>query len=239
MLAWSRGDSGDAEGLGVLQGCSSRRRQWSSAPLQANFPGIQLWSLCTRHGHNTPSWTLAHAQQDSEAAASAAADGADSGNIPGRCPLAGRVGDAACSSPQALGPGLGLVPEGSTVNPHQPCLSFPQQQGWPGSGQDCWSWWDGATPLAPLSLWLRCARMPFISRRHSPRGGSPSEVLCALSLCLISVAGGSLPRALAQCTIPASRCVLLLDTPAWPGHPVPTDGGGSWASMDASDLPLY
>lgn len=54
--------------------------------------------------------------------------------------------------------------------------------------------------------------MPFTSHRHLPWGWSPSEVFCALSLSLISVAGGSLPRALAQlmCTILANCCV-----PCW------------------------
>lgn len=53
MLAWTRGDSGDTEGLRILQGCCSCRRDGSSAPLQENFPGIQPQSLCTCQGHST------------------------------------------------------------------------------------------------------------------------------------------------------------------------------------------
>lgn len=92
-----------------------------------------------------------------------------------------------------------------------------------------------------LSLWFCCPRMPFISHRHSPQGWSPSEVFCTLSLSLISMAEGSLPRALAQlsCAIPARCRVSLPDTPAWLGCPVPTDGGGSWAFLDTYNLRLY
>lgn len=53
MLARTRGDLGDTEGLRILQGCCSRRREGSSAPLQANFSEIQPQSLYTCQGHNT------------------------------------------------------------------------------------------------------------------------------------------------------------------------------------------
>lgn len=83
-------------------------------------------SPCVPATATTPrAWTPAHAQQDSETAASTAADGADSGNISGRCPLADRAGDAACSSPHVLGPGGGLEAAGSMVNPPPARPQFP------------------------------------------------------------------------------------------------------------------
>lgn len=180
-------------------------------------------------------WALPRTQQDSEAAASAAA-AADSGNIPGRRPSAGRARDAACSSPQALGPGGDLVPAESVVNPPPVVSQFPS-----------------AARLARLksnslgSVGWSCASGSAVpGRPSSPTGirrgvGAPPRCLCPEPVPDKRgrrVTASGIGPAQLHCPGQPLCPPLLPDSRPWLGCPVPTDGGGSRASMDASNASL-